>query len=151
MTQTYFQFALEFRTVVVDDRNDVKIAKGQVALLAALVLANDHRGTLDDATADLSATFDDGGKWRGRITLGLSVDGIIAEVGATNSKRIRRNRGLIRRWRLVDVDKARRKIESLKRWLDATKKPLTVAPVAASESNNTQSTNNHGGNNHASE
>ena len=121
-TQQNFEFAIVFQAVW-SDRNDLKIAKGQVALLAALIAANDHLATLDDATANLSEKFDDDGKWRGHICLGLSQDGLIETVGAENSKRTSRNAGLLRRWRLVDVAKAKLKIESLQRWIDGIEKP----------------------------
>lgn len=137
MNQTYFEFAIAYRTVINADRNDLKIAKGQVAFLAALVNANDQKGTLDDATADLATAFDDNGKWRGAITLQLSLDGLIAEVGATNSRRLSRRRGLLRRWRLVDAGKARRKIESLKRWIDETESPRPGATGTGIESTTT--------------
>ena len=116
--QTYFKFAIEYRTPVGDEPNNTKILKGQVALLAALLTANDGNGTLDDATAKLSEPFDDSGKWRGQITLGLCRDGLIESVGAVNSKRRSRHRGLLRRWRLVDRVKARAKIESLRQFIE---------------------------------
>ncbi len=116
--QTYFKFAIEYRTPVGDDPNNFKILKGQVALLAALLAANDGNGTLDDATAKLSEPFEDSGKWRGQITLGLCREGLIESVGAVNSNRRSRHRGLLRRWRLVDRVKARAKIESLRLFIE---------------------------------
>lgn len=115
--QTYFEFAIEYRTPVTDDPNCLKICKGQVALLVALLAANSD-GTLDLATAKLSEKFSDGGKWRGQIPSGLYKAGLIERVGADNSKRQSRKGGLLRRWRLVDSAKARKKIESLKRTIE---------------------------------
>lgn len=112
--QTYFEFAIEYRTPVGDEPNCQKILKGQVALLAALLTANDGNGTLDDATAKLAEPFEDSGKWRGQITLGLWRDGLIEPVGAENSRRRSRHRGLLRRWRLMDREKAQLKIEALR-------------------------------------
>lgn len=116
--QTYFEFAIEYKTPVGDEPNNLKIPKGQIALLAALLAANDGNGTLDDATAKLSEPFEDSGKWRGQITLGLCREGLIASVGAENSKRRSRHRGLLRRWRLVDRKKAQSKIEALRRLIE---------------------------------
>lgn len=127
MSQLYFQFAIEYQAVVLSDRNDVKIAKGQVALLAALLGAKDHCGTLDNATADLSYRFEDDGKWRGQVTLGLFLDGLIDRVGAENSKRKSRNRGLLRKWRLLDEQKARQRIDSLRRLIESIENPRTAA------------------------
>lgn len=136
MTQTVFQFAIEYQSVILNDRNDVKIGKGQIALLAALLAAADQKGSLDNATADLTKRFDDNGKWRGQICLGLWREGIIAEVGAVNSKRLSRNSGLLRRWQLIDGDKARKKIESLKRWIDAIENPQSAATDAGKQFDN---------------
>ena len=116
--QTYFEFAIEFRTPVDDEPNGLKILKGQVALLVALIAANDGIGTLDDATAKLSEPFEDAGTWRGQIPLGLWRDGLIEPIGAENSKRRSRHRGLLRRWRLVDQAKAKLKIEALRISID---------------------------------
>ena len=116
--QTYFTFAIEYKTPVGDEPNNLKILKGQFALLAALLAANDGNGTLDDATAKLSEPFEDSGKWRGQITLGLCREGLIASVGAENSKRRSRHCGLLHRWRLVDRKKAQAKIEALRRFIE---------------------------------
>ena len=115
--QTFFEFAIEYRTPASDEPNGLKICKGQVALLVALMAANTD-GTLDLATAKLSETFTDGGKWRGQIPSGLYKAGIIERVGADNSKRQSRKGGLLRRWRLVDPMKASKKIEALKRTIE---------------------------------
>lgn len=149
MTQTIFNFAVQYRTTIWADRNDVKIAKGQIALLAVLLAANDHQGSLDDATADLSKQFDDDGKWRGQICLGLFNDGLITRAGATNSKRLSRNAGLLRRWRLLDADKARDRIESLKRWIDSIENPRPAATDAGNSQSDTNSNSQNGVNENA--
>ena len=122
VAQTYFAFAIEYRTAVYDDPNSLKILKGQVSLLAALLAANDGNGTLDDATAKLSEPFEDAGKWRGQIPLGLWRDRLIEPVGAENSKRRSRHRGLLRRWRLIDRAKAVKKIEAIRLTIERLKK-----------------------------
>jgi len=43
------------------------IAAGTLAMLDALLASPDGTATIDDATADLSAEFKDGGRWRGRL------------------------------------------------------------------------------------
>ena len=129
-TQKIFEFAIMYQTTVWSDRNDVKIAKGQVALLAALVAAKDHQASLDDATANLSDKFEDDGKWRGQITKGLQKDGLIEKDEAKNSRRVSRNGGLLWSWRLVDSGKAKLKIESLQRWIDGIEKPAKGLKMA---------------------
>jgi hypothetical protein len=118
MRQTVFEFAIEFRTTVGDEPNNLKIAKGQLSLLVALLGANDGNGNLDDATAKLSEKFEDAGKWRGQVTLGLFREGLIEPIGADNSKRRSRHSGLLRRWRLISGAKARLKIDALRVRID---------------------------------
>lgn len=124
--QTFFEFAIEYRTIIESESNPLKIAKGQVALLGALIAASDNVGTLDDATAELSEAFDDDGKWRGAICLGLWKDGFIEHAGAENSRRRSRNRGLLRRWRLVDRARAQKKISALLRMIERLEKSRTI-------------------------
>ncbi|MDP1561990.1 MAG: hypothetical protein Q8M16_11480 [Pirellulaceae bacterium] len=140
MTQTVFNFAIEYQQTIIGNRNDVKIAKGQIALLRHLLAAKDNLGSLDGATTDLTMKFADNGKWRGWVCLGLSIDGLITEVGAVNSQRPPRNRGLLRRWRLVDAGKAKRKIKSLESWLEGIENPPTAGTVGgSSKANDTKS------------
>lgn len=130
MIQLNFEFMVGLHEVLINgDRigNALKIAKGQLALLQALLSKNDRRCTLDDATEDLSITFSDDGKWRGHVTLGLFLEGLIDRVGAENSKRPSRNRGLLRLWLLLDESKARKRIESLQRWITERENPRTAA------------------------
>ncbi len=73
-------------------------------------LCENDEATTDDAVDDLSAKFADGGKWRGSIPLRLARDGLIERVGAANSLRKHRHRGLLRIWRIrnrVAVDARR--------------------------------------------
>ncbi len=126
MTQLWFEFVVG----LFDEShvpNSLKIAKGQLDLLETLMAKVDRLGTLDDATDDLTESFDDGGKWRGSITLELFRDGVIGHAGAENSKRPSRNRGLLRLWRLVDERKAMRRIEYLRRLIDEIENPQTAA------------------------
>lgn len=116
--QTVFEFAIEFRTPVGDEPNNLKIAKGQFSLLVALLAANDGNGNLDDATAKLTDKFEDAGKWRGQVPLGLFREGLIEPIGADNSKRRSRHSGLLRRWRLIDRAKAQLKIDALRVRID---------------------------------
>lgn len=130
MIQLHFEFLVGLQEVLNHGErfgNGLKIAKGQLELLQALLSKNDKRCTLDDATADLSIKFSDDGKWRGVVTLGLYNDKLIDRVGAENSKRPSRNRGLLRLWRLLDESKARKRIESLKRWISERENPRTAA------------------------
>ena len=116
--QSFFEFPIQYRAPVSDETNSLKIAKAQIALLSALLSADDCNGTLDDGTANLSEPFEDSEKWRGQIPLGLGREGLIESIGAENSRRRSRHRGLLRRWRLVDQAKARRKIEVLRRLIE---------------------------------
>jgi hypothetical protein len=128
--QLNFEFVVGLQEVLINGErigNALKIAKGQVELLQALLSKKDRRCTLDDATEDLSLKFSDDGKWRGRVTLGLFLEGLIDRVGAENSKRPSRNRGLLRLWILLDESKARKRIESLQRWITERENPRTAA------------------------
>jgi hypothetical protein len=130
MIQLHFEFLVGLQEVLNHgDRigNALKIAKGQLALLQALLSKNDRCCTLDDATEDLSIKFSDDGKWRGHVTLGLFSDGLIDRVGAENSKRPSRNRGLLRLWILLDESKARKRIESLQRLITERENPRSAA------------------------
>ena len=142
MSQTVFNFAIEYQAVIMADRNDVKIAKGQIALLAALLAASDDLGSLDDATADLNERFEDDGKWRGQICLGLAKDGLIVQAGAVNSRRLSRHAGLLRRWRLVDPVNAKKRIEKLKRFVESFENPSTAATADGPESASSKATEN---------
>lgn len=130
MIQLHFEFIVGLQEAINNSEricNSLKIAKGQVELLQALLSKGNKRCTLDDATADLSLKFDDDGKWRGAVTLGLFTDGLIEQAGAENSKRPSRNRGLLRLWILLDESKARKRIESLQRWISERENPRTAA------------------------
>lgn len=130
MIQLHFEFIVGLQEVLNNGErigNTLKIAKAQLELLQALLSKNDKRCTLDDATADLSIKFSDDGKWRGAVTLGLYNDKLIDRVGAENSKRPSRNRGLLRLWRLLDESKARKRIESLQRWISERENPRSAA------------------------
>lgn len=74
------------------------IAKGQIALLQWLLESHDAKGTIDDATADLSARFSCGGKWRGSIPVGLSRRRIIFRIGDCKSDRPTRHRAYVSLW-----------------------------------------------------
>lgn len=139
MMQLQFEFMVGLQESISNqDRicNALLIAKGQIELLEALLRKTDKRCTLDDATSDLCTPFDGGGKWRGSITLGLFLDGLIDRVGADNSRRPSRNRGLLRIWYLRDEAKAKKRIESLRRRISAKENPQT----AATESGQVEST-----------
>lgn len=83
--------------------------------------------TIDDATPKLQFSFNDGGKWRGQITLSLKLEGVIRPDNTTRSSRPSRHRGYITKWRIADRIKARLKIK----WLREKLKTL----VSEGESN----------------
>jgi hypothetical protein len=114
------------------------VAAGQVAFLSALIKSPDRTATIDDGTGDLAATFSDGGKWRGTVVRSLALARIIERVDVVKSDRPSRHRGFVSRWRLLDPDRARRKLESLSAWLTAVKEnPQTGATAAGMESKST--------------
>jgi hypothetical protein len=113
------------------DKHDGDVAVGQSLFLLALLKSTTGVASIDDATADLSVPFADGGKWRGTVVRGLAVAGLIERVDVIRSDRPSRHRGLLTRWRLVDRDKAERWLEALaKRYGDATKNPQAAATAA---------------------
>lgn len=109
-----------------------RVTTGKAAFLRALLSSPDGTATIDDATADLSAEFHDGGKWRGTVTRSLAMRGFIEPVGAVKSDRPSRHRGYVTRWRLRDRQKAIAYLTYLVRSLDA--RLTTGADVASPES-----------------
>lgn len=107
-----------------------RVTTGKAAFVRALLSAPDGTATIDDATADLSVEFDDGGKWRGTVTRSLAVLGFIEPVGVVRSDRPSRHRGYVTRWRLRDRQKAIAYLSSLVRSLDAR---LTTADDLAEQ------------------
>ncbi|MDZ4849419.1 MAG: hypothetical protein SGI77_08990 [Pirellulaceae bacterium] len=133
------------------DRRAELVAASQVALLQALLASADSTATVDDATADLTEKFADGGRWRGSIPSRLARLRIIERVGDCKSDRPSRHRAYVSRWLLRDREQAQHEIDRLSRWLDATKNPLSAATDAGnSEPTNTNSINSNGVNEHAS-
>ena len=129
MIQLHFEFMVGAHNTNPRVSNAMKIAKGQLALLETLFAKSDHTCTLDDATRDLLELFNDGGKWRGSITLELYRDGVISPCGADNSRRPSRNGGLLHVWTIANIGKARRWIAWLRRWIEAKENPQTAATV----------------------
>lgn len=80
------------------------IAAGKLAMLDALLSSPDGTATIDDATADLSHQFADGGRWRGAVTRSLAMRRIITPQCVDKSDRPSRHRGYVTRWRLRDRD-----------------------------------------------
>lgn len=136
-------------TLAADARAEA-VAAGQVALLRALLAADDSTGTIDDATDDLDHRFEGGGKWRGTIPSALSRRGIIERIGDRKSDRPTRHRGYVSVWRLRDREKARQEIERLTAWLSAfevKENPQSAGTDAGKvESQNTNSITSNRGN-----
>jgi hypothetical protein len=89
------------------------VAAGQIALLEALLRSADGTATVDDATSDLSAKFERGGKWRGSIPSRLARNRIIERIGDCKSDRPSRHRSYVSVWRLVDRARALHEIDRL--------------------------------------
>jgi hypothetical protein len=85
----------------------VLILSGQVRLLDAAISAFPNPVTIEDSDADMNATFADGGKWRGAITMGLVQAEVIEQVGFARSRRPSRHCGPVGLWRIRDIGKAR--------------------------------------------
>jgi len=88
--------------------------KCQLAMLDALLKSSNGIATICDATSDRTATFQDGGKWRGPAILALANANMIRGIGAANSRRLSRNRGLVRVWQLSDPDGAKQIAKQLR-------------------------------------
>jgi hypothetical protein len=96
------------------DRNiSRRVKAGEVDLLRALLKSPEGTATIDDATADLTAQFRDGGKWRGQICLSLAKAGLIRRFDVVPSTRPSRHRGYVTKWQLVDRQKAVRLLSRL--------------------------------------
>ena len=113
------------------ERRAELVAAAQVAFLTALIESASGLATVDDATYDLSTTFERGGKWRGSVPSRLARQRIIERVGDRKSDRPSRHRGYVSVWRLNDAERARLEIKRLSAWLTvATKDPLSAATDA---------------------
>lgn len=131
--QTVFDFAVQYQAFV-SVRTDLKIAKEQVVFLSYLLASKSGVASLDDITSDLGLPFDGGGKWRGSVTLRLSLDGIIEHAGVIRSARQSRNAGLIHRWRLADPRRAKIRVETLRNWIGSIENPPTATVTGGEES-----------------
>lgn len=105
------------------------IAAGKLAMLDALLSSPDGTASIDDATADLSAQFKDGGRWRGAVTRSLAMRRIIAVDSVIKSDRPSRHRGYVTRWQLRDRDKALTLRDRIQKTFDEQNN-ATVAPAA---------------------
>ncbi len=105
-----------------------RLIVGQISMLDALLESPDTTATIDDATADLSSTFGDGGKWRGTVTRALRVLGIIEKAGAVKSRRPSRHCGFVTLWRVRDRPKA---IAFRHRLRAILSKPNEIPPAAS--------------------
>lgn len=141
MNQLCFELIGEMMVRGSAESNELKIAKGQFAFLTALLASQDHVATLDDATKDLNEKFEDLGKWRGRITLELKQGGIIEPIGATNSNRPSRNRGLLRVWTLCDVARAKAWLKWLERRIEGKENPPAAATADGISESKSQDSN----------
>ncbi|MBI2480728.1 MAG: hypothetical protein HYV60_19505 [Planctomycetia bacterium] len=103
----------------------LRAMKLQLAMLDALNTSSNGIGTVCDATTDRDVKFDDGGKWRGPAILELANANLISRVGAANSRRPSRNRGLVCLWKLKDPEGARQTAENLRSIIQ--RKSSTVA------------------------
>jgi hypothetical protein len=89
----------------------------KLAFLQALLDAPGHIATTDATEENLSAKFPHGGKWRGNAINQLCKEGLIEVVNAERSIRPARHRGLLLRWRLVNIAGAVTMIAKLRRLL----------------------------------
>lgn len=103
------------------------IEAGKLAMLDALLASADGVATIDDATADLSAQFTDGGRWRGSVTRSLAMRRIIAAESVIKSDRPSRHRGYVTRWRLRDRGEALTLRDLIQKTFD--EKSSTIAVV----------------------
>ena len=109
----------------------IRIKRCQIAFIEGLLARPDHTGTLDLATPaeSVGAAFDDGGKWRGAVTAGLSRVGQIEKTGRSRpSVRPSAHRRDLAEWRLVDPVAARSYVETLRLFFETQRE---TAPKAA--------------------
>jgi len=108
-----------------------RVTAGRIALLRALLASPDGTATIDDATADLAASYRDGGKWRGNVCRSLATARIVERVGVEKSERPSRHRGYVARWGLIDRRKATLLLTALVAAMDS--RLSTAAELAKSE------------------
>ncbi len=119
----------------------------ELAFVEAL-LRNPTGASTDDAVTDLAQTFDDGGRWRGSIPLGLAREKIIHRVGWVQSCRPSRHRGTVSLWAASDISKVERRCLELRAMLTALdniqketgEAAGTASPVLENESPSTSTT-----------
>lgn len=88
------------------NRRPDRVTQGKIAMLTALLSSPDGTATIDDATADLTEQFNDGGKWRGSVCRTLAMAKLIERVAIVKSDRPSRHGGHVTCWRVVDRGRA---------------------------------------------
>ena len=117
------------------------LLRDELAFVEAL-LRNPAGASTDDAVTDLAQTFDDGGRWRGSIPLGLAREKIIHRVGWVQSCRPSRHRGTVSLWAATDISKVERRrleLRAMLTALDNLKKETGEAAGTASPAIETES------------
>ena len=104
-------------------RREWQTKHDELALLDAIMRRPDRTATTDDATADLSRQYEDGGRWRGSIPKRLAAHGLIEQAGAIRSSRPSRHAGLLTQWRAADENGIERKRAELRQWLGQNPRP----------------------------
>jgi hypothetical protein len=104
------------------------IAKGQAALIRAMLASPDRSATTDEATSDLDRMYPDHGKWRGTVTRGLAVAGYIIKTGeCRRSIRPSRHAGLVQVWQAAKSDpEMEAKLSELEDWLRINRPPESI-------------------------
>lgn len=120
------------------NRKSDRIAAGKLAFLNALLSSPTEKATIDDATVDLKAAFEDGGKWRGAIPRDLAFDKIIERVAFVESNRPSRHCGPIALWRLIDRPAAVAMRSRIKRYLELKNPPVAADGQKADSTKSTE-------------
>lgn len=113
-------------------KQDDKRRAFQLAMLERM-LQTGRPITVCDVLRDLSAIWDDGGKWVGPAIRQLSADGLVSCRGVTYSRRPSRHGCPVHSWALANPQAAKRRAEQLRRSLQLSPPkrkddPSTVNP-----------------------
>lgn len=131
---------------------ELQVMTDELAFLDALAKSPDGTATSDDAVADLSKKFRDGGKWRGSTPLRLARKGLIRDAGYVRSCRPSRHRTKITVWAIADRDRLLLRRDELRQKLteieaaSKTTGPETAIsePVESQNTSTTDGVNEHG-------
>lgn len=82
--------------------HEADVWRGELVFADVLLASADETATTDDTVTDLTASYNDGGKWRSSIVKRLTRRRLIVKIGVEASCRVARHGGYVGRYRIID-------------------------------------------------